>query len=309
GNLAVAELNNVVLDPVNNILIGGTQDNGSQEQVKDNPGTWRVLENQGDGNSHGVAVEPKDTAAATQGTRYSFSNTLTMFQRRRFDGNNVPIGPTETDLLKSAAGGPRFSGLSVADRSFRSFDIVPLAVNAVDPQRLLLGYFDLYESADQADTVSTVEVSLKPAESRITAIAYGGKTPDGAAVPFVGYVAAGRRIWVRENDPKASFTEGGLLPGAGTITSIVMDPENWETAYAVDDKHLFVTTDHGVTWTDITGAPARNGALPADGLWSVELAKVTTGGVKSDVLLVGGVGRGFRGVDPLGRPSDGGHPP
>src|SRR5262249_35830314 len=102
---------------------------------------------------------------------------------------------------------------------------------------------------------------------------------DGTARPDAAYVAVGDTIWWR--DTAGNFTAPGVaLPGAITITSIVMDPANWETAYAADDKHLYVTTDHGQHWYDITGQPGRNGALPADGIFSLELVKVMspTGG-------------------------------
>src|SRR6185503_19222504 len=85
------------------------------------------------------------------------------------------------------------------------------------------------------------------------------------------YVAATSQVMVRD----ANGTWGTPVQvGTGTIQQVLMDPDNWRIAYAVDERHVYVTTDGGAHWADITGATGATGSLPAQGLETVALAKV-----------------------------------
>ena len=77
------------------------------------------------------------------------------------------------------------------------------------------------------------------------------------------------------------------------ITDIVMDPTNWQVAYAVGSSKVFATVNGGTSWIDITGGLKAAGFNV--GLTSVEVIKA--GG--TDVLLVGGTLGVFRATDPI----------
>ena len=241
GNLAVTELLSVAYDPYSMVLFGGTQDVGSQAQVAPGSGTWTSL-NLGDGNSAAVTVL-RNSGGATVGTiRYTMSNDLTSLVRTAYDlaGKQVKMATKITPPLAGKDASPDGAG----------FFPVALAVNAVDPKRLLVGRFALYES----DNYGTSFTVLKGSQNVITALAYGGESANGAKLPEVAYMAIGGRAYYRES-LVGNFQPATVQPpGAGNITAIVMDPENWEVAYAVDDKHLFLTIDHGQTWSDVTGS-------------------------------------------------------
>src|SRR5262249_38757752 len=129
GNLSITELNSLAYDPLADVLWGGTQDVGSQEQRSSNAGVWQSL-NGGDGNSVGVAVVPGADAAHTRVVRYSMSNNITSFSRRDFNGNGQPWVPAAPAALLRETGKPDArSGLSKDDADFSGFFQTPLAVN------------------------------------------------------------------------------------------------------------------------------------------------------------------------------------
>src|SRR5262249_20181524 len=151
-----------------------------------------------------------------------------------------------------------FSALTREDRTFSGFKTGVIAVNPVLPGRLLIGVYELYESTDFARTAARVELPNKPGKRSLTAAAAGSRETNGAAAPLAAYVAAGSGIWYRTSTG-GPFAGPITPPGAGTITDITIDPENWRIAYALDAKHLYATIDGGLNWIDITGAAGRSG--------------------------------------------------
>src|SRR5262247_3494243 len=51
-----------------------------------------------------------------------------------------------------------------------------------------------------------------------------------------------------------------LPAGAGTVRDVVLDPDDWRSAYVIDSNQVFRTTDAGASWTDITGNLVELGA-------------------------------------------------
>ncbi len=86
-------------------------------------------------------------------------------------------------------------------------------------------------------------------------------------------------------DPTSNF-----IDGARRILDIVIDPQDWRTAYAVDQSKVYMTTNAGADWTTISQK------LNNTNLRSLEI--VETGG--QTVLLVGGALGVYKTIDPAG---------
>src|SRR5262249_27791383 len=69
GNLATVEFHHVAYDPLSNIILGGTQDNGTPEQITPGGSTWNNIQPVGDGGV--VAVDSDQTAHPGTSIRYS----------------------------------------------------------------------------------------------------------------------------------------------------------------------------------------------------------------------------------------------
>ena len=260
GDLRISEIGGLEYDPINDIIFVGTQDNGSQQQNAPDSETWRLVGG-GDGNTQGLGIK----TSLDGSVRYYLENNFNYLYRREYGPNNNLISNTQVAL----------AGLDATDK-FQGFESnLPLAVNAVNPALLALGRNHLYESADKGGTVTDLSTVAGPAKvpphaGKVTAIAYGGRE-GGAAKEKVMYVAATSQIMVRD----ANGVWGSAVQvGTGEIQQVVMDPDNWRIAYAVDASHVYVTTDGGANWADITGAPGATGSLPANAMQTVALAKV-----------------------------------
>ncbi|MEX0642951.1 MAG: hypothetical protein WD468_09640 [Pirellulales bacterium] len=300
----------VAYDPLNNVLFAGAQDNGSFEQPliagdgedndddgaaddQDERFTWRAIDH-GDGNTQAVAIVPasrdridndhdgradrfdseNDEIGLTV-LRFSINPDITNFYRRGFDQQGayydalpgtIPVVTVGDELF------PRDANLWVIP--------YPLAVNAVDPTRLVFGVSGLYESRDVGSEVERIQaVGGAP---NVTALAYGGWR-NGVPKPGIIYAARGDRVYVRTADFGSNFAVA-VIPGAAVINDLVLDPEDWSIAYAVDETHVYRSADTGRTWVDITGS------LGASKFRTVEVVERPG----RDLLLVGGLGGVFR---------------
>jgi hypothetical protein len=310
----LTELQSVAYDPIADVIFGGAQDNGVSVQTE-NGTVWKLMTG-GDGTAQAVAIMPSVNGAVPEVIRYSLANTVDTLTR--WDDND----PTFTKQLQIAAfaklidaltNGPNLDNLGVV----KNLPFLrPLAVNAVDPNRLLLGAINVYESLNQGGTVK--ELSEKNAGTfrsgalpedptffethftfklfnQVTALAYGGYKGDQAQADVI-YVGRGGKIGVRV--PGATQIVYTDIPGAGTITDIALDPKNWEVAVAVDTTHVWLTTNHGGTWQDVSGM------LSVLGLRKFFSAEFIRQGDMTAVL-VGGIG-GVCGLRPSGGRGSGG---
>ncbi|MSU60792.1 MAG: LEPR-XLL domain-containing protein [Pedosphaera sp.] len=259
--LRIAEItHSVAYDHSTNSIFAGTQDTGVIRQTA-TPTDWSNLSG-GDGNY--VAVGYNGAVS----TRYYMGNNFQFFDRRDFTNPlNADTFSAATRIpLKSGAGAANYSGLdntpgfrrAQTDRTFSGFQSIPLVVNATDSNRLLLGRIRVYSSTDRGDTVSIVQDPFAAASSDfVSALAYGGMK-DGSSVTNVMYVARGSTVAVSSDGVNFRTV---TLPGGGSITDIVLDPTNWQTAFAVDESHVWLLQTAvdasnqvtGVTQTDITG--------------------------------------------------------
>ncbi len=191
------------------------------------------------------------------------------------------------------------SGLTdPADAGFNGFWPIPYVGNAVDPNRMIIGLFGLYESPNRLSTISNIFNSGLGAGADVTApgntftaFAYGGR--QGATLkPDVIYAARGSQILVRETNStgtQADFTTRPV-PGASEIRGVALDPDDWRIAYAVDKDKVYKTIDAGAHWDVISDL------LGATDLKTVTVVK-TAGGDKA--LLVGAQLGVYRALNPV----------
>src|SRR5262249_6702534 len=142
GDLRIAEFIAITYDPLNHVLIGGTQDNGSSVQSAPGNLGWRNAI-QGDG-GYAQAEGSPDGTSVTYYQTYVGVNDLSR-ERRDSSGNIL-------ERLAPVA----LAGWDRANDPTRSYQ--PYAVNRVAPNRLLFGTGNaasngnLYESTNRGDT-------------------------------------------------------------------------------------------------------------------------------------------------------------
>lgn len=226
GNLNVMEVHSLDHDAVSNILVIGTQDNGTHMQQTSANSIWTFI-NGGDGGD--VAID--DTSVAGSGLRFLSSQNLGGFRRASYSATNV---------LSANTGVPT-AGI-ITDPQF----VTPVEVNIAAPNRILVGGTNtLYESTNSAATPPTL-VSIGGPGANRNAMAYGAVgNPDAA------YVGRGAAVFRRAG---ASFVVTTALPaGAAAITDVALDRDNANRVWAVDDNQVFRSFNAGLTWTDVTG--------------------------------------------------------
>ncbi|NQV24715.1 MAG: hypothetical protein HQ518_10130, partial [Rhodopirellula sp.] len=234
GNIAVFEVHSVSYDSVSGIITGGFQDNGTIHQVSPGSLVWDHISG-GDGGD--VIADDVSLAAMGQSVRYLSSQRLGGFRRQVYDSSNNLVSQTAIDTT------------IVTDAQF----ITPLELNAVDPLRLIIGGSGtVYETLNQGNTISIVSATVGVNGTfNGEPIAYGGFL-GGVANPDVLYVGNGSTVNLRTTAGGPLSPTSSPFPGQA-IANIVLDPTNWMTAYVADRDQVFVTTDAGASWTDITG--------------------------------------------------------
>jgi hypothetical protein len=139
--------------------------------------------------------------------------------------------------------------------------VTPLELNVINPTRLVIGgSMAFYESLNQGDSITQINgpgATVNGATSN--AMAYGGRS-GGADNQDVLYVGSGTAVFLRTTAGGNLASTAALPAGAGTVRDVVLDPDDWRSAYVIDSNQVFRTTDAGATWTDITGNLAELGA-------------------------------------------------
>ena len=227
GDLGVAEAHDVAYDSVANVYIAGLQDNCTAVQTTAGSKTWDNI-HAGDGGD--VAID--NTSLAGAGTyRYVSSQNLGSFTRYQYDNTGTYVGE-----LAIATG--------VGDAQF----VTPIELNAANAARFLIGGSgDLYESTNINTGAPTFTNIGGPGANR-NAMVYGV-----AGNPDLIYVGSGSGVWARTTAGGAINLTTALPAGAGTITDVAVDPDDWQHVFAVDNDQVFESTNAGGAWTDITG--------------------------------------------------------
>ncbi len=224
GNLNLIEVHDLYLDRVSNILIVGTQDNGTHIQLTPGNVRWSMI-NGGDG---GDVAADSATLAPLASFRYLSSQNFGGPRRSTYNSTNV---------LNGSASLP-----AIADPQF----VTPIELNIADSGRMLVGGTNtLYESVNLTGVSPSFTTLGSPGANR-NAMAYGAN--GNAEVAYVGKNAA---VFKRSG---AAFVATAALPaGANTLTDVALDPDNPLRVLAIDNNQVFSSSNGGDSWQDITG--------------------------------------------------------
>ena len=237
GTLGVVEFHDVAYDSNSNVLIGGTQDNGTHFQMTDGGTLWDFLSG-GDGGD--VAVDNVTLASTNFSIRYSSFQNLGSFRRSIWDSNNNFVSQTFPTLTVTSG--------STFVPQFKT----PFELSAVDPQRILfIGTNGIYESLNQGSTITQVGGTHTPGFLQ-DAVAYGGFR-EGVSNPAVFYVGVGDDVRIRTASGGAVSNVDPDPGSSADIRDVIMDPDDWMTAFTIDNNQVFRTTNAGTSWSDITG--------------------------------------------------------
>jgi photosystem II stability/assembly factor-like uncharacterized protein len=234
GDLQTTELHSAAWDANSRIIIGGAQDTGTPQQRARGGSRWRSVST-GDG----AVVVVDDTSAQGRSFRYSSFHELRGFRREEYDA----AGIRESTYVSRT---PRAGSAPLVPQFY-----TPLEVNQVAATRLIFGAFNgVYESDDQGDTVTAIGPGIRvnsTFEDCSGPIAYGAQ---GNA--DVLYVGSGSRVFVRTAAHPAPLAASATYPGTRPVVSIAIPRAAPQTAFAIDAVRVFLTTNAGITWNDLT---------------------------------------------------------
>lgn len=236
GDLKTTEFHSIAWDSNSKIVIGGAQDTGTPQGILPANFRWQEV-----ATADGGCVTVNDTGTPGTSTRFSSSQFLGGFRRRTYNASNT-FGTQVFPLLTVVGGGAALS----------SQFYTPIEVNNVTPARLIIGGGNsVYESTDQADTITEIGPGIVANGFGQHTIAYGAT---GNANML--YVGSGTNVFVRTAAAPAPLTASATYPGAGTarqVAGVAINPGNPQNAFAVDGTNVYRTPDAGVTWTNVTG--------------------------------------------------------
>jgi YVTN family beta-propeller protein len=236
GDVQVTEIHDIRYDTISNVIVGGTQDNGTIRQPTPGAIAWEQSLG-GDGGD--VAIDT--TSFPGHSIRYTSAQRLIAFRKQRVDASNDVVD-TDFPSLDLLAGEPPVYQF-----------VTPVELNSVDPERLIVGgYNSPYESFDQGESIT----ELNPGEGvsvNWDAVVYGGRRQGVDNVNLL-WVGSFDRVFLRVAASPVPLVESGAYPG-GKVRDIVVDPEDWAIAYVLDDDNdrIYRTIDAGVSWVDVTG--------------------------------------------------------
>lgn len=236
GDLQTAETHDVAYDTLSDVAFGGNQDTGVPVQNIPDQVTWSSL----------LTADGGDAAVDTgsipnTSVRFTSNQNLGNFNRTFWDKNNTFLG-FAFPALTLVGGGPN------PTRQF----ITPVATNAINGARIVIGAANgVYESFDRGDTITRVLPGIAVGGSGIDPLAYGG-----AGNPDIIYAGSTDRVFIRTAAPPATLVQSITFPATGTgatVTDIVLDPDDANTALVTTINGVYRTTNAGATWTNVTG--------------------------------------------------------
>ncbi|PYS34831.1 MAG: hypothetical protein DMF75_05345 [Acidobacteria bacterium] len=282
ASLNTLQFQGIAVHPLDrDLMIGGTQDNGTEYQ-QTSPGNWRNAEG-GDGGYALIDQSATNTTNVTMyHTFYNFTGEQIGFDRTvntaclplqdswptrgAFGGSNV-LTPVPCDGTAAYLQ----NGININDNVLF---YAPMALGPGAPNTLYFGTDRLYRSTDRGDTMTVA--SQAPINSAacgslgspcpISSIAIW---PQGDNVRMVGL--AGGQIWATStgsstlvNITSASFPANPNGSANKFVGRVVIDPNNKNTAYVAFS--FYAPAGQGI-WK-ITNLVAASGTSPAAPIWN-----------------------------------------
>jgi Ca2+-binding RTX toxin-like protein len=265
GDMQDTEVYNVAYDSQFDIVFGGAQDNGTPSQ--NTPGSTSSYHDESGGDGGATAVDSYTLAGSGESVRYFFGNV-----RKLFNGADSRVsGDTDSNILP--AGGLAGLTSATANDLFAGSVVNAIAptaaqITAGESTRVLVfggtnatvTVGALYESKDAGSAAASggfvndswTQIPTGAGFVKAGAVAYGGRS-GGVDNPDVLYVASGSRIYLRTTAGGTLNATAAQPGGAGAITSIALDPNDWNRAFVTDGSRIYMTENHGDSWTNITG--------------------------------------------------------
>ena len=241
GNLQVTEMHDVAYDTLADVVVSGNQDVGTSHQTAGGSLYWDTVTGADGGD---VVIDVRE--AEGRSIRYLSYQYLGRFDGYIYDANNQRIGLLAPAMLVN--GSIHLSEWEPNLQFVQRFEL-----NAVNPNRAVLGASALYETYDQFETFEealVLDFELDPFDF-VQATAYGC-----AGDPELLYVAHGAlqgpRIEVRARRLSAPDFVQTAYPG-GSPRDILINADVCETVYVIDAENVWSSSDNGATWQDITG--------------------------------------------------------
>lgn len=238
GTLRTTEIHDLAYDNISNTIVIGSQDNGTAAQRA--AGTWNTISS-GDGGD--VAVDDLSLASTNRSVRYTSFQNLGGLRRRIY--NSLGTQDSEAGCPLTVVSGP-----AIAPKFY-----TPVKVNPVAPTRLVIGAKNgLYESLDSGNTVSMIGLGLMVGADELSGsgVAVGGRK-DGIINPDVIYAVDGAVVSVRTSRARGFNETTITATGGNVLRDVTIDPNNYATAATNDQNQVFLSTNTGGTWSDITG--------------------------------------------------------
>jgi hypothetical protein len=315
--MQVSEMYDIAYDSFFHIILGGDQDTGNPSQTA--PGSFLYTDESG-GDGGATATDPFTLAGMGESARIIFSAVRKLYNgpASRVPGDHDASILPQTGLAGLTSGLPNTNPNDLFIGSVvNAIGPTPAQIAAGQATRVVVaGKANgatpgaVYESNNVASSTETQigtgwfvndTWTLIPVETgtgftsvnQITAntasdavMAYGGRQ-GGLDNPDVLYVASGSKIFLRSTAGGTLKATAAQPAGAGSITAIALDPNNWQTAFVADNNgNVYMTTNMGASWIPIKGNLTNRGALNS------RLAVIPGSG--NTAVLFGGSGGVFR---------------
>lgn len=210
---------------VDDLVINGYQDNGTSSYEGT---TWTAI---GGGDGMECAVDPIDF-------HYRYS---TLYYGDIFRHYN---NPEQGKIAGNGTNGIDESGGWVT----------PFLIDESDPKTMFVGYKNVWRSnnikAPNVNSVTWTKISNGLTGDNLNVLEQSPKNPN------ILYAAGGNKLFRTDNskaDAPSWISLANKLPVNQTITDIEAHPTKENVVYVTFDNRVFVSSDRGNSWNDITG--------------------------------------------------------
>ncbi|MEZ6127297.1 MAG: proprotein convertase P-domain-containing protein [Planctomycetaceae bacterium] len=266
GNLGTVEYHSIAYDTISNVIVGGSQGIGTHQQIGEDANIFRMING---GNGGDVAVDTVSRAVQNQSVYYVSDQRLNGFARIIVDASGNEVSRTNPALTSTTTG-------STPTWQFYT----PIELNAVTPNAMIFGAANgIFETFNSGDSVDLATPSVIATGSTAGPLAYGGRSAVNGDNRFVIYAGDSAGVVHTRLTATATFVPSPSLGSA--IRDVEMDPNEWQTAFAVNAESVWMTTDAGANWTDIT---TNLQTVGAGDIYSIQYINGTANGINGIVV-------------------------